>query len=315
MHNEKRVIHNIVDYSPLYYKYMFQMKAGRMRKLNVEVDTPNGKEELDISIIYYTIKEIEGFRRKLEKMGYEVITSVCFDMPSKRKEKALETTGQAYKGGRKNKLGEDDFKKIDIAKELLEKAGHNVYMEEGYEADDLIEHLTKQYKDEFYGTIIYTNDKDMLTNIDDFVTVRRYKTNNGWTTVNKENYEQYVSKEMKCRVPYNALGLFLATVGDKSDNIPGIFRFGPKAFDTLIDTLDEKYDINWEECGDYDKLKEVFSLCQEVLTPEQFEQARDSFNLVKPIKLDIEVPKPKSKSTKEKRESSYMKYNMKSIIE
>lgn len=313
-------IHAIVDYSFLYYKYLFQMRSGRMRKLTTPVELNGVTVEKDMSIIYYSIKEIEGFRRKLEDYGHEAIVSVCFDMPSMRTEvdeDATESEKEAasnYKSNRVKTLGEDDYKDIQLVERILSAAGHNTYRIEGYEADDIIAHLTKNYADDFDYTIMYTPDADLLANINNKVGASRFKTSRGYQSVDISNFTEYLSEEWKCRIPYNSVMLFKCTVGDRSDGINGILRFGPKAFDKLVDYLDN-LGVNWEECGTYEKTLETLELCRGYLTEDQMVQALDSLSLVRPMEITKgDITPPSKISTTELRDGAYSKYRMHSLV-
>ena len=314
-------IHAVVDYSFLYYKYKFQLESGRMRRLTTQFDSGDGLEEKDVSQIYYSIREIEGFRRKLEEYGHSATMSICFDMPSMRKEVDEDSTegeieaAKQYKANREKRLGDDDFANIALVEELLDDAGYNTYRIDGYEADDIIAHLLDNYKGEFDYNIIYTPDGDLLMHIDDNVGVSRFKSRSGYQSVDMNNFREYLSKENKCDIRYNNLMLFKATVGDRSDNIAGIYRFGPKAFDKLVDYLDRQ-GVVWEDCGDYNSTMELLEMARGYLDDDQVEQAIESLSLVRPMVIDSNmVRKPTKVSNRDLREKSYMRLDMRSLID
>ena len=217
-----------------------------MRRLHYKV----GDEEKDISQIYYSIREIENFRRELERNGHEVVISVCFDMPSDRKvvsDGATEGEIKAatnYKSNRVKRFTGEDFNNIAIVEELLSSAGYNTYRIVGCEADDIIANLIDRYSNDFDYNVIYTPDADLVVHVDKNVGVRRYKTRVGYSNIDINNFSQYLSDEFKCNIPYNALMLYKCTVGDSSDNIKGIYRFGGKAFNKLVDYLSAK-GVDW----------------------------------------------------------------------
>lgn len=315
-------VHAIVDYSFLYYKYTFQLDAGRMRRLsaNIGVNEDGTVIEKDISQIYYSIREIERFRKDLEKYGHEVVVSVCFDMPSLRKEeKEGQTEGEQeaaskYKANRVSRLGAEDYKNMGLVEDLLSNAGYNTYRLLGHEADDLVSYLVKNHSDDFDYNIIYTPDADLLVNITDKVGAMRFKATKGYSMVDKNNFEDYLSTELKCRIPYNSLMLFKCCVGDTSDGIDGIFRFGPKAFDKLVMYLEEK-EVNWEEQGDYESTKMLLELCKGYLTDSQIAQALNSLSLVRPMIIDDGIlEKPTKVTSKDLRKQSYSKLGMISLV-
>ena len=302
-------VHIIIDFMHVYYKYFFMLRDGRIKRLSAAMEVNGVMMEKDTSLIYYPLRDIEEVRRKYEAAGHEVTMSICFDMPSTRSDDESE-----YKSTRVSRLSDDDFLNINTIKELLEKAGHNVYRYEGYEADDIVNYLVRAYSNDFDYNIIYTNDKDLLVNIQDKVGVMRHKTGKGYEAVDKNNYTSYLESEFGVFIPYNALGLFLASAGDSADHIKGITKFGPKAFSKLITKVAAKYPIDWTECGDYTKLEQVVLKCEEFLKPEQFEELKKSFALVANLELFDEVPKPDKISTAIQRKEAYEPHQMVHLI-
>lgn len=309
-------VHAIVDYSFLYYKYKFQLDSGKMRRLT---DTATGK---DISQIYYSIKEIESFRRQLEAVGNSVTMSICFDMPSDRKHSTDGATegevaaANAYKSSRTKRLNDDDFANILIVQDLLNKAGYNTYRFEGFEADDLVANLIRMYQMEFDYNIIYTPDADLLVNISPLVGARRYKVFKGYQNVDMSNFCAYLSAEYKCSIPYNALMLFKSLCGDKSDNIAGVKGFGPKAFDKLVTNLNS-LGLEWENHGSYRATQYLLEVCKgKWLTEDQYNQATESLSLVRPLIIeDDQLVYPMHKSNQQLRQGSYSIYQMTSLYE
>lgn len=312
------LVHIIVDYYYLYYKYKFQLESGRMRKLTYPMEWHGVMMERDISQVYYSIKEIEGFRRKLEGIGHDVFVSVCFDMPSDRhKNDDVSEAAKKYKSSRTKHLSDEDFEMIQYVEKLLYDAGYNTYRFDGKESDDIIDYIVKHFSQAFDYNVIYTPDLDILTHVSDKVGVSRYKSTKGYSSIDRNNFSEYIGAELKCTMPYNGLILFKATVGDKSDDIDGIKKFGPKAFDKLVDYL-TAHGVDWEQMGDCDQVKHILEqlVTQGYFTEEQGYQALDSLTVVRPLdKWDgIEVPEPTRHSTAELREKSYMKLGMKSLI-
>lgn len=312
-------VHAIVDYSFLYYKYTFQLDSGKVKRLTF--NEPNCAEEKDISQMYYSIKEIEGFRKNLEKYGHDVTVSVCFDMPSDRKvvaEGASDSEIEAannYKSNRIKRLTDTDFENMQIVESMLSQAGYNTYRIVGAEADDLISSLVYFYREKFDFTVIYTPDADLLINIQPGVGAMRYKTGKGYQQVDINNYEEYLSNEFKCYIPYNALMLFKATCGDSSDKIAGIKKFGPKAFDKLVSYLNTK-GIDWSDCNKYNTVFNVIQSCKGYLSDEQIQQATESLSLVRPMVFEAkDLGEPVKTSTKEQRVQAYSRYCMVSLYD
>lgn len=308
-------IHLIVDYSFLYYKYKFQLESGRMARLTRAMEWKGAVIEKDISQIYYSMREIEMFRRSWEKnKECEVVVSVCFDMPPKRK--TLGTVEAAkYKSNRGSKLTTEDYENIAFVENVLEIAGYNTYRIDGYEADDIVSHIIKHYKDDFDYNVIYTPDADLLVNVCDNVGAKRYKSGRGYDTVTKDNFNDYLSKEFKCYLPYNALILYKCTVGDKSDCIDGIKKFGPASFNKLVNHLDA-IGVDWETMGNCEAVEEVLNRCSSYFKPDQLEQALASLTLVKAEDIPTElVHIPNRVSDYSKRCAAYTPYGMRSLID
>lgn len=298
-------LHIIIDFMHIYYKYFFQLRENKIKRLSSTIDG----EERDTSLVYYTIRDIDNIRKNLEGLGHDLTMSICFDMKSKRKDQDAE-----YKSGRANSLDDGDFGNLIVIEAMLKDAGYNVYKFEGYEADDIVNYLIRQYSNEYEYNIIYTNDKDLLINIKDNVGVMRFKQYKGYTQVEKKNYEEYLEKEFKVFIPYNMLGLYLSSAGDSADKIKGISKFGPKAFSKLLTKVMSTCDVDMATCGDYKQLEKVIKACEQHLTHEQFEQLNNSFKLVSNLDLDVEVKRPDSKSTEELRRITYEKLQFYSLI-
>ena len=305
-------VHVIIDFMHIYYKYFFQLREGKLKRLSAPVNWNGTVIEKDTSLLYYPLRDIEGIRRQMELNGHDTTISVCFDSPSKRKDEGTEAA-EGYKSGRKKVLSDEDFKNLEFIQGMLDEAGHNTYKYEGYEADDIVNYLVRNHKDEFDYNIIYTNDKDLIINVCDNVGVMRFKQYKGYTQVERKNYEEYLEEEFGTFIPYNALGLFLSTVGDSADKIKGINKFGKVAFKKLITKVACANEIDWTQCGDYDRLEKIVYMCKEFLTDEQFEQLVASFVLVANMELIDDVPAPTKKSELKLRETAYLKYNMLSL--
>lgn len=308
-------VHLIFDFQFLYYKYKFALDSGRMKRLSAPVDVGGVRVEKDISQVYYALREMEGIRKRLEYGRNDVTVSICFDSKSNRKDQGT-SESKAYKANRENKLNSDDFDNIDLVRQMLTEAGYNTYKLEGIEADDIIYNLVSKYKDSFDYTMIVTCDLDIGVNIQGSVGLYRFKSTSGYSAIDEAHFNEVVDAELKCHVPYNAIMLYKCTVGDKSDNIAGIKRFGPSAFNKLVDYLGSFDDIDWNGLRTKEKVAEILDKCGGYFTDEQMTQAKESLELVAPILISsADVPFPAKKSSRELREEAYMKLNMQSLVE
>lgn len=310
-------LHLIIDFSFLYYKYKNKLERGSMPHLTAQaseywgIDGIEPGDIFDISEVYYSIREIEGFRKNLDG-NYDVTISICFDSKSDRKSEDSE-----YKANRKSSLVDSDFAKIQLTKRILTMVGYNVYQIEGCEADDLVYSLVQMYKNQFDATYIYTPDLDLFVNIDKQckVGVYRYKWTTGYMGVNVNNFTAYTSAELKCHIPFNCILLYKATVGDKSDNIKGIQGFGPKAFDKLIQSypLDS---TGYAEMVDSNNVKQyILKYLPQFFSEEKVEQAIQSLYQVTPIKIEGLPRLLIGGTSKEKRNQVYSELSMLSLLE
>lgn len=265
------IVHNVIDVSPLYYRYVYRMRYS---------------EKSDIPVMYFVLREIEAIREGVESRGADAITSACFDAPNSfRKQLIRSEQSDEYKSGRKKVIDENDFRDIEIMKNMLRETGVNVFCKEGCEADDLMAKVANHYKDDFELTVLYSTDKDMMVNIKDSIGMRRY-IDGIWRTISESNFVQEASESFKTTMPYNAIGLYLSTVGDTADRIPGIRKFGPKAFEKLVRDGNEHH-IDWSELTNYDKVAETLIKCRDIgiISDEQLKEAVNSFNMVRTIEI------------------------------
>lgn len=299
--------HLIVDFQYIYYKNFFNLKSGKLRRLSYNIDG----RKVDTTFLYYCLREIEAFRKDKERFG-EVTVSICFDSKSERRDEDSD-----YKADRPNNLQAEDFDNIERIKDTAAKIGYNVYKVEGKEADDLVYSLAKDYRDDFDYTFIYTPDKDLLVNVGPNVGVMRYKAvHHREYPVDLTNYENYLSAEFKCQVPYNAILLLLCTVGDHSDGVKGIPGFGASRFDKFITHLRESRCV-FKDMHKAERVAEVLKANEQYLQtakcPNALEAALESLELVKSRYIEG-LGVPTKSDTDDRRREVYTYYGMKSLV-
>lgn len=102
---------------------------------------------------------------------------------------------------------------------IIEALGIPVIMQNGIEADDIIGTLAIQAKKAKHKVLIATGDKDFAQLVDDNITLIN--------TMNNEVLD-YAGVVNKFGVKPEQIIDYLALVGDKVDNIPGVDKCGPK---------------------------------------------------------------------------------------
>jgi DNA polymerase-1 len=192
---------------------------------------------------------------------------------------------------------------IPIIKKLLKLLGIPVLEKGGYEADDIIATLAKRFSQKGWKVYIYTPDKDMV----------QLLTYEGVFIVNPLSGEEITPEkvEKKFRVKPGSVASYLALVGDKVDNIPGVEGVGPKKAVEILKLYPTVEDIvkNWKNLNP--KVKKYLSKS----SPDELLKW---FNLVKleesvPLDLteeDLKIGKPNLEGLKKE----LQKLEMKSLI-
>ncbi len=161
---------------------------------------------------------IRGVVSMLKKMlnDYQpCYMAVIFDAPGKtfRDEMYPE-----YKATRPP-MPDDLAAQIEPLHELVKALGLKVIVEPGVEADDVIGTLAEAARREGRSMLISTGDKDMAQLVDAHVTLIN--------TMSQELLDEAGVKQ-KFSVPPERIVDYLALIGDKVDNVPGVDKVGPK---------------------------------------------------------------------------------------
>ncbi|PRR42450.1 DNA polymerase I [Borreliella burgdorferi] len=203
-----------------------------------------------------------------EKNPEHLIITFDSEVPTFRKQKY-----PSYKATRD--LPPDDLiPQIGWIKEGLLKAKIPIFEMEGYEADDLLASFAKKAAKNNYLTYIISPDKDLLQTMSEYVKILKIG-NNSFIEMDNE----YVTK--KFGVNSFQIKDYLAIVGDRSDNIPGIKGIGAKGAANLLrefKTLD----------GIYSNLEIINKKHRELLIKEK-ENAFLSYELVS-LEENLKIP-------------------------
>lgn len=129
-----------------------------------------------------------------------------------------------YKGTREGMP--DDLKpQEELAQKGLVAAGIPLIVKKGFEADDAIGMVAKKYASEGFEVVIVTTDKDMMQLVDDQITI--------YNPVTKKRIDIDGVVE-KLGVKPEQVAEYLALMGDKQDNIPGVDKVGKKTAAKLL---------------------------------------------------------------------------------
>jgi len=166
--------------------------------------------------------------------------AVVFDVPGKT---VRDEIYEEYKANRPE-IDLSFSEQIPLIKLIVDALGVPIFEKEGYEADDVIAMLTKKAETEGFEVDILTNDKDMLQLISHSVRIHR-TDREGRVTV----YDEAMLTE-KFQVKPQQIPDYLALLGDKPDNIPGVAGIGAKSIPILLGQFDTVENI-------YEKIDEV----------------------------------------------------------
>ena len=136
-----------------------------------------------------------------------------------------------YKANRPS-MPEELACQIEPLKEAIEAMGWPIIIQPEVEADDVIGTLAKHANDENISVTISTGDKDLAQLVNDKTKLINTMTN---------EILDVVGVEKKFGVGPDLIIDYLAIIGDKADNIPGVEKVGPK---TALKWLNEHGTLN-----------------------------------------------------------------------
>lgn len=145
---------------------------------------------------------------------------VCFDSKATRRLKKF----AEYKIQRP-KMPDELRSQMSLIREVVEAYALPCFIQEGYEADDLIATLAKMAKREGMSVVIVSDDKDMFQLVTDHVTVYASRQEK---IFGPEEVENFMGVRPDQVVDYMALA------GDRIDNIPGVKGIGEVSAKQLI---------------------------------------------------------------------------------
>lgn len=129
-----------------------------------------------------------------------------------------------YKANRES-MPEELRSQVEPLHNMLRLLGFPLIIEEGVEADDVIGTLARDANEKNIPVLISTGDKDMAQLVTDNVTLINTMNN---TILTVEGVKE------KYAIPPELIIDYLALMGDKSDNIPGVAGIGEKTAQTLL---------------------------------------------------------------------------------
>jgi 5'-3' exonuclease len=172
---------------------------------------------------------------------------------------------------------------FNLAPKLLNTMGCRCFIQDGYEADDIMATIGKWSRERGLNVVHVSIDKDMLQLIDTGVHVMNP------FTLNIQGPDHVIEKY---GVPPESLIDLMTLMGDSADNIPGVKGIGPKIASALIKhygTVDNMYMklglANMKKKNDNDDIKTLHNI-------------DDNNNDDDIINDDVIIKKKKKKSSK-----------------
>ncbi len=190
--------------------------------------------------VFGVAKMLSKFLREHVKTG----DSVIFVLDSKEKT-FRHSLFDDYKANRKP-TPDEMVKQIPYVEKFIKALNIPLLKGTGYEADDVIATLVKKLSQEFDRIYVITGDKDLLQLVGGKTRVLRF-TSTGVTDL--KEYDERAVVERYGLTP-SQIGDYLALVGDKADNIPGVRGIGDKGAVKLLKT--------------YGSLSEIYSHLDEI---------------------------------------------------
>ena len=175
-------------------------------------------------VIYGVLNMLRSTHRK-----YPSDYSICiFDAKGKTFRNDIYSE---YKANRPS-MPEELATQIEPLNKAIKAMGWPMLIENGVEADDVIGSLSKQANENNIEVIVSTGDKDLAQLVND-------KT----TLINTMTMEVLDVEGVKSKfgVPPSLIIDYLALIGDKADNIPGVEKVGPK---TALKWLEEYHTLD-----------------------------------------------------------------------
>jgi DNA polymerase-1 len=171
----------------------------------------------------------------------------------------------------------DDLRcQIQPIHDIIAAMGLPLLVIDGVEADDVIGTLAQQATEQGIETIISTGDKDMAQLVSPHVSLIN--------TMNNEHLDIEGVKN-KFGVPPEHIIDYLAFMGDKADNIPGVPKVGDKTARGLVAGLGCLEDVY----ANLDKIKELAFRGAKTLAPklEEHKEMAELSKVLATIKLDV----------------------------
>lgn len=157
-------------------------------------------------------------------------------------------------------------------RQLLKAMGFRLLGKKGVEADDYMGTLATEFAEQGHEVLISTNDKDMAQLVTDSINI---------VTAKERELLDPVGIKMTYGVKPNQIVDYLALLGDKVDNIPGVDKCGPK---TAADWLRQ-----------YGSIKDLLANVDDLLPKQEMTKTGKPKKMKKPSQVVLNLIEAKKK--------------------
>jgi DNA polymerase-1 len=130
------------------------------------------------------------------------------------------------------------------ARDMAESMGLSCFVDDRYEADDLIGTLARHWRERGHPVCIISSDKDLAQLV---------TKNDTWWDFSRNQKLSHAKIKDKFGVFPEQIADYLALTGDAVDNIPGVPGVGPKSAAALLNHFDD-LDVIWERIDEVQHL-------------------------------------------------------------
>lgn len=153
---------------------------------------------------------------------------------------ALDSIGKTFRHERypdykanREKTPEDLHEQIPIIEELLNIMQVQTIRVNGFEADDIIATITKQFDAQEYDVYIFSTDKDLLQLLNDSVFIVKFDKSHGLEIIKKDDVVKIWGVDSEKMLD------LLSLIGDASDNVKGVDGIGIKTAQKILTCYDD----------------------------------------------------------------------------
>ena len=207
---------------------------------------------------------------------------------------------EAYKEYKAHReaVPEDLLKQIPRIEELLDCLNINRYKVEGYEADDVLGTLAKDFSDEGIETYVITGDKDLAQILDENIHIALLGQGADGKFKILSTDDDVIEH---LGVPSDKIIELFGLIGDTSDGIPGVRKVGPKKAIPMI----EKYGTLEGVYENIDKLTEIPGIGKTIIKNMEEDKelaflSRKLATICKTLPIDFKVENMGFKMDREK---------------